>query len=242
MTTELAPTITDNDVSELPLAEARADLLRELLATTNAASEPVRRPRRWAAALAAAAAVVAVAVPVGLHQLGGDESGTATDPGTASPPPSPPAAPAAFQVRLVGLTSTEPRRDDPEWQELASFACPSNPTAAPAVKAELACDAQGIKYLLGNAAVEGGVVDAQAMQPEGTGGWVVALQLDEEATSELRDLTKELAGSTSQIALVLDGEVLSAPTIVGTIDGGQLQLAGDFTKAEATELAARLTE
>jgi preprotein translocase subunit SecD len=70
----------------------------------------------------------------------------------------------------------------------------------------------------------------------------VALQLDEKATGELGDLTRELVGSTTQVALVLDGEVLSAPTIMSVIDTGQLQLAGDFTKSEATELAARLAE
>ena len=240
MTTELTPTITDDEVADLPLAEARADLLRELLAATGAASEPVRRPRRWPVQLAAAAAVVAVAVPVGLSQLGGDDGGTATDPGTTSASPAPPAPPAAFQVRVVGLTSTVPRRDDPEWQELSAFACPDTPAAAPAVEAQLACDSQGTKYLLGNAAVEGGVVAAQAIQAQGTVDWTVALQLDDEATGELRDLTRELAGSTTQVALVLDGEVLSAPTIVSVIDNGQLQLGGDLTKTDATELAARL--
>ena len=44
------------------------------------------------------------------------------------------------------------------------------------------------------------------------------------------------------MALVLDGEVMSAPTIMSVIDTGRLQLAGDFTKIEATELAARLGE
>jgi hypothetical protein len=242
MTTELLPTITDDEVAELPLAGARADLLRELLAVTGAASEPVRRPRRWPAALAAAAAVAAVAVPVGLSQLGGDDSGTGTDPGTTSPTPAPPPAPAAFQVRVVILTSTVPRPNDPEWQELDSFTCPDRPAAAPTDEAELACDAHGTKYLLGGAAVEGGVLDAQAIRAQGSVGWTVALQLDDEATRELGDLTKELVGSTTQVALVLDGEVLSAPTIMSAIDTGQLQLAGDFTKTEATELAARLSE
>lgn len=239
MTTQLTPTITDDQVTELPLGQARADLLRELLAATGAASEPVRRRRRWPAVLAAAAAVAAVAVPLGLSRLG-DDSGTGTDRGTASQPPAPPAGPAAFQVRVVGLTSTVPRPADPEWQELAAFTCPASPAAAPAAEAELACDAEGTKYLLGNAVVEGGVRDAQAI--EGMSGWTVALQLDDTAAEALGELTRELAGSETQVALVLDGEVLSAPTINGVIDTGQLQLAGDFTEAEAEELAARLSE
>jgi preprotein translocase subunit SecD len=188
--------------------------------------------------LAAAAATVAVVGFVGVNQLGGDDAGTVVDPGTASDPPH--AAPAAFQVRVVGLTSTVPKPDDPEWQELAAFTCPNHPAAAPAIEAELACDADGTKYLLGNAAIEGGVATASAI--EGVMGWTVALQLDDKATEALGDLTKELAGSATQVALVLDGEVLSAPTIMSVIDTGQLELAGDFTETDATELAARLSQ
>ena len=242
MTTELTPTITDDELAELPLGGARADLLRELLAVTGALPEPVRRPRRWPAALAAAAAVVAVAVPVGLHQLGGDDGGTVLDPGTASAPPAPPAAPAAFQVRVVGSISTVPQRDDPEWQELAAYTCPDNPVAARADVAELACDADGTKYLLGAAVVFGGVLDARASQAPGADRWTVLLQLDDAATGELGDLTRQLVGSSTRVAIVLDGEVLTAPTIMSVIDNGQLQLAGDYTGTEATELAARLRQ
>ena len=74
-------------MAELPLADARADLLRELMAETGAIAAPARRRRRWPAVLAAAAAMAAVAVPVGLAQLGGDDGGTATDPGTTSAHP-----------------------------------------------------------------------------------------------------------------------------------------------------------
>jgi SecD-like export protein len=235
MTSMLTPTITDDEVAELPLGGARADLLRELLAETGAASAPARRRRRWPAVLAAAAAVAAVAVPVGLSRLG-DDSATGIDRGTASQPP---AAPSAFQVRVVGLTSTAPVPDDPEWQQLVAFTCPEHPAAAPAIEAELACDAEGTKYLLGNAAVDGGVVDASVV--EGALRWTVALQLDDEATGDLADLTRKLVGSPTQVALVLHGEVLAAPTVASVIDTGQLQLAVGLTKAEATELAARLS-
>jgi SecD-like export protein len=242
MSTELTPTITDDEVAELPLGDARAELLRELLSTTRAVTAPARRSRRWPAALAAAAALVVLALPLGLGQLGDDDDGTVTDPGTTSSPPAPAQGPAAFQVRFVGLTSEVPRRSDPEWQELDAFVCPDDPVAVPAAQAQLACDAAGTKYLLGNAAVEGGVVDAQAVQPLGAGGWVISLELDDEATDEFAGLTRQLVGSTTQVALVLDGEVLSATTINGVIDTGQLQVAGDLTETEATELAARLSQ
>jgi hypothetical protein len=240
MTTELIPTITDDQVAQLPLAEARADLLRELVASSGAGSGPVRRRRRWPAALAVAAAVAAVAVPVGLSRLGDD--GSVTDPGTAVAPSAPRVATAAFQVRVVGSVSTVPQPEDPEWQQLVAFSCPDNPAAASADKAELACDAQGVKYLLGNAVVEGGVVTAEAISPPGSDSWVVTIQLDDKAGGELADLTRQFAGSTTQVALVLDGEVLTAASVMGVISTGQLQLAGDYTKAEATALAGRLSQ
>lgn len=44
----------------------------------------------------------------------------------------------------------------------------------------------------------------------------------------------------NQLALVLDGKVLSAPTVQQPILGGRLSIAGPFTKAEANRLADEL--
>lgn len=242
MTTDLTPTITDDEVRELPLAGARADLLRELLAETGAAAEPVRRPRRWLLPLAAAAAVLAVGVPVAITQLTGDDGprspGVATDP-TAAPQP---AVPAAFQIRPVSLTSHDPISDDPERGLVEEYVCPMRPVAeAPEVE-ELACNEEGtVRYLLGAAAVEDGIVSAEAVAPAGQPGWTVVVQLDDDAAAGLADLTYEVARTDGRIALVLDGAVLSAPTVNGVITTGQLQLSGDFSREDAELLAYRLT-
>ncbi len=42
------------------------------------------------------------------------------------------------------------------------------------------------------------------------------------------------------IAIVLDGNVVSAPEIAGPIPGGNAQIVGDFTRAQAEEIAAQL--
>ena len=42
------------------------------------------------------------------------------------------------------------------------------------------------------------------------------------------------------IAVVLDGNVISAPQTVGAIPGGNAQITGNFARAQAEELAAEL--
>ena len=65
----MSPRLTDQAVSELPLAAARAELLEEIMSTSVAERAAVHqeeppRPRRWVATIAAAAAAAAlVAVP-----------------------------------------------------------------------------------------------------------------------------------------------------------------------------------
>lgn len=43
-----------------------------------------------------------------------------------------------------------------------------------------------------------------------------------------------------KLAIVIDGRVLSTPMIASAIDGGQLQITGNFTVEEATRLAVSL--
>jgi hypothetical protein len=239
MTTDLTPTITDDEVGALPLADARADLLRELLTDTGAAAVPPRRSRRWLAPVAAAAALVAIAVPVGLGQLGND--GKATDPGTPTGPTGQPAA--SFQIRVVAASSNDPGDvDEAQQGQLDAFTCPAQPVIAPPDEAALTCDDQEIKYLLERAVVDGGIVSAQAEIPQNQVSWVVSIQLDDAASRALGDVSRELVGTGRQVGLLVDGELVSAPTFEGVIDTGQLQLGGEFTQADAVALADRLDD
>ena len=236
MSTDLTPTITDDEVAALPLADARADLLRELVNDTGAATELPRRTRRWMVPAVAAAAIVALAVPVGLSQLGGDAGGRGVDPG------GPTGAPADFQIREVKVSSLTIQPGDVAQVQLDEFTCPARPTPAPPDELQVACDGDGTKYLLEPAAVDGGVLSATSEIPQGQVSWVVTLQLDDPATAALADLSRELVGTETQVALVVDGEVLSAPTFVGVIETGQLQISGggELTEQDAAELAGRL--
>lgn len=67
---------------------------------------------------------------------------------------------------------------------------------------------------------------------------VVRLQFDDEGTKLFGDLTSANIGK--QIAIFLDGEVLSAPTVQNAITNGEAVITGNFTADTAKDLATRL--
>lgn len=117
-------------------------------------------------------------------------------------------------------------------------------------KATVACGAEGqTKYLLGPADLEGanisnaasGLAYDQTGNP--TGGWAVNLELDSkgaEAFAEVTGRIYQLKSPRNQFAIVLDGQVLSAPVPHGPITGGRAEITGKFTSEEAAALANQL--
>lgn len=76
---------------------------------------------------------------------------------------------------------------------------------------------------------------------QGAGGnnqVVVRLQFDDEGTKLFSDLTTSNIGK--QIAIFLDGQILSAPTVQTAITNGEAIITGNFTADTAKELANRL--
>jgi len=81
--------------------------------------------------------------------------------------------------------------------------------------------------------------DIQNQGKSGIGSQVVVrLQFDDEGTKLFSDLTTANVGK--QIAIFLDGQVLSAPTVQNAITDGQAVITGSFTAQTAKELATRL--
>jgi len=138
------------------------------------------------------------------------------------------------------------------------FSCPE-PGAAPVVdnpdEPLLTCDENGLPYLLTKSIIEGtGLQDAGAVVPENQLDWVVTLDLkgkDEftkayppndfnEPTKVFSTITAAYAGSQRQFAMVLDGTILSAPTMQAPITDGNSQISGDFTEDSARALATAL--
>jgi protein-export membrane protein SecD len=66
----------------------------------------------------------------------------------------------------------------------------------------------------------------------------VRLTLTPEGSKKLQDLTEQNIGKT--LAVVLDGDVISAPVIRGGITTGAAFLSGDFTLQQAQDVAAAL--
>jgi protein-export membrane protein SecD len=71
-----------------------------------------------------------------------------------------------------------------------------------------------------------------------TGEPIVSIQFDAEGSALFEKITKENVGK--QVAIFLDNEVISAPTVNEAIAGGKAQISGNFTPIEAKTLVGRL--
>ncbi len=107
------------------------------------------------------------------------------------------------------------------------------------------CEADGsYKYVLDIAKVVGTDIDtASAGVRQGTTEWVVQLDFKSKGAGEWGKLTTTAFNSPeprNQVAVVLDGVVITAPVIQGPIPGGRAEITGGFNQATATTLADQL--
>lgn len=117
---------------------------------------------------------------------------------------------------------------------------PSDPTAT-----LLLTDGKGNGYYVGPAAASGKVFKNDAKAEIQSGSWVVVVGLRGGADGEglWNALTttcynRESTCPTAQVAIVLDGTVISAPVVQEAVfTGGSVQISGDFTESEARDLA-----
>ena len=94
----------------------------------------------------------------------------------------------------------------------------------------------------------GSVKDAQIGQDEKSTGYAVNLEFDSQGAKAFGDattrayngeVTSAIQGvGDGAIAIVLDGEIISAPNVNEPILGGRCSITGDFTQEEASNLAA----
>jgi len=107
----------------------------------------------------------------------------------------------------------------------------------------VACDrAGGAKYILGPAEVLGRQVSkaSAGLDTQAGSAWFVSLTFDNEGTTAFGALTARVTSlpePTNQVAIVLDGLVVSAPRINEAIPSGNAQITGNFTQLEAQDLA-----
>jgi preprotein translocase subunit SecD len=103
----------------------------------------------------------------------------------------------------------------------------------------------GLIYLLGPAEATGEVFSNDSSAQISAGSWVVVAQLNDGPAGE--DLWNALATKcfnggaecpSKSIAIVLDGQVISAPVVQEpTFTGGSVQISGSFTERDANDLA-----
>lgn len=70
--------------------------------------------------------------------------------------------------------------------------------------------------------------------------YAVNITFDSEGAEKFAEVTKELADSNGQIAIIVDGVVESAPSVSSEITGGQVSISGGFTLDEASSLKSSL--
>ena len=103
----------------------------------------------------------------------------------------------------------------------------------------------GDVYSAGPAGASGLVFSNDAAAEINNGTWSVVVGLLDGAAGEdmwnalsTRCFNKDATCPTGQIAIVLDGEVISAPVVQQAVfTGGNVQISGNFTEAEARDLA-----
>ncbi|SDQ47793.1 protein translocase subunit SecD [Quadrisphaera sp. DSM 44207] len=105
------------------------------------------------------------------------------------------------------------------------------------------------KYVLGPVEVEGTDIDTASAglettaQGATTNNWIVQLDLSEEGGDAFLDATSRLSTlepPRDRFAVVLDGVVITSPSVDSPIPGGQAQISGGFTQESATTLANQL--
>ncbi len=137
-----------------------------------------------------------------------------------------------------------------------AFTCPQDGTPVnvdddptkPLVTCEWDAEAQiAQKYLLSASMIEGNELDSASAQiPQNSVGYVVSLDFDGGGTDAFSKISEALVCPSGtvppcrQFAAVLDGQVISAPTMNSLITNGQAQIEGNFTQASAKSLATSL--
>ncbi|CAM5779267.1 Protein translocase subunit SecD OS=Cellulomonas persica OX=76861 GN=secD PE=3 SV=1 [Cellulomonas persica] len=110
-------------------------------------------------------------------------------------------------------------------------------------------NSDGLKYILGPVEIDGKEIDSASsgleVLPSGAMGnrWVVNMEFTSKGADQFTDVTTRLATQSeplNQFAMVLDGLVISAPSVSQAIPNGRAEISGSFNQTSAAQLANRL--
>ncbi|NPC96883.1 protein translocase subunit SecD [Nocardioides sp. zg-DK7169] len=193
----------------------------------------------------------------------GSSQAPTTDPAApsqeASEPadPTAPPAPKDDSERVQQLLAWQDNPSPADIQAYNAFQCPpgNDPdTVIPVddvpdkplvtcgyIEGEEEGDGYWAKFLLSATVVEGTELNsASAGIPPSSVGWAVQLDIGGKGEDAFEQISRALYTNDKQFAIVLDGEVISFPGFTSPITNGQAQITGDFSEAEANDLATSL--
>ncbi|MFE9441688.1 protein translocase subunit SecD [Streptomyces sp. NPDC006602] len=168
-------------------------------------------------------------------------SASASASASASPPASSSDAGAAatkLEAQYAALDCTDPKAR----AKAGDGAKPTDSTVACGQNSQ----GQWQKYVLGPAEVDGTDVDeAKAVLNTTTGaGWTVTMDFTSSGAKKFGDITGKLAQNQppqNQFAIVLDGDVVSDPSVSQALTGGNAEISGNFNQESAQSLANMLS-
>jgi hypothetical protein len=100
------------------------------------------------------------------------------------------------------------------------------------------CDAGKTVFLLKDPILTGGVASATAKEIGHKKLWFVEVQLDQAASDTLASATGSMSGT--ELAVALNGTVLTAPVIYKPITDGSFAITGNYNQKQATALASKV--
>ncbi len=140
---------------------------------------------------------------------------------------------------------------NPNWQKQIYQNNPTkwdNPNTQ-TVSCQFISGAGWVKYALDKSTVSGTDVKSAAatLNTTSASAWQVNLNFNGAGATAFGNLTTTMfdkygnggnpTSPLAQLAVVLDGKIISSPNIIAAITGGQAQITGNFTQQQATQLA-----
>ncbi|MEU1878160.1 protein translocase subunit SecD [Streptosporangium sp. NPDC020072] len=172
------------------------------------------------------------------------EASPSAKPGQSGSPSPQPSSPADNPLADVDTTGIDPA----VLKQFEALDCSKNKGQGAQDdpnKQYAGCSQDGsAKYVLDKAAVTGSAIaSANAGVDQTTGEWLVQLSFKGQGPDQWSKVTTTAFNSQpprNQVAMVLDGVIISAPVIQEPITGGRAQISGNFTQVTANELAGQL--
>ena len=215
------------------------------------AAEPVAPPVQPSADPSSDPSTAPSTAPTTTNPSAGPEP-SASPTGDRRPAPQlPTAPPAPATPRPTAPGQGTPPDQAIQWQpteqdqtDFATYTCDSNRSEFPDVADQplFACNEEKTeKYLLGPTLIEGDqLTTASAGVPQNQVQWVVNLEFNAEGGAAFESATGAISQRTepqNRFAIVLDGVVISSPSVSQAIPGGRAEISGNFTQQSATQLA-----